>query len=137
VRFILDNCLPPQFAAGIREFGGYGKDEVIALRERFAADEKDPVWISTLAGERDWIIISGDTAIMTNPANKAAWAESQLTAFFFCHPFMNDQIWKKAHALVWWWPEITKQAKKTPSGHGFQMPKRGSDLKLVFPVVQR
>jgi PIN domain-containing protein len=120
----------------MRALGSYAKEDLVHLRERFAEDEKDHVWIGALAAEREWVIVSGDVRIMSSPTERAAWMESGLTAFFFCDPWMRDGLWKRAYELVRWWPEITLQAKKTARGHGFKMPKRGSELQQVYPAIK-
>jgi hypothetical protein len=133
VRFFLDNCLSPYHAKGLRGFAEIQGNEIVHLRQRFDDDAADVEWIAELGSEGDWIIISGDTRITRSPIEKAAWHESNLTAFFFSEPFPSDSFWKQAHSLVGWWPTIVLQARRTPQRHGFVMPKVGRELKRIYP----
>lgn len=133
MKFFLDNCTSPHHASGLRGFAEVQGYEIAHLRERFDPATKDIDWIRTLGTEGDWIIISGDTRITRNPAERAAWLESRLTAFFFSEPWANDSFWTQAAALVHWWPKIVLQARRTPTAHGFQMPKSGQQLKQIYP----
>lgn len=107
------------------------------LRTKFKPSTPDPEWIAALGAEKDWIILSGDTRITSHPANKKAWHESRLTAFFFSEPFSSDNYYRQAETIFHWWQEIVRQARKTPTGHGFLMPKQGSALRQLYPEVPR
>lgn len=120
-------------AKGIRGFAELQHHDIIHLRERHEPDTPDIVWIRALGAEGDWVIVSGDTRITRNPVERAAWRESELTAFFFLEPWANDQYWKQCAALVSWWPIIVSQARKTPRAHGFVMPKLGKELRQIYP----
>lgn len=134
MRFFLDNCTSLYHAKGMAGFGEADGHTFQHLREKFPQDTKDLTWIQALGDERDWIILSGDTKISRNPAERAAWIESSLTAFFFGEPWMNDGFWKQCASLVAWWPTILAQAKKTPKSHGFLLPKGGKELKQIYPI---
>lgn len=133
MRFFLDNCTSPYHAKGMQGFAELQQHEFKHLRQKFEQDISDVDWIRAIAAEGDWVIISGDTRITRNPVERAAWHESKLTAFFFIEPWLNDSYWKQSAALVHWWPTIAAQARKTPTGHGFIMPKLGKDLKQIYP----
>lgn len=133
MRFFLDNCLSPHHAAGLAGFARADGHEFLHLRDAFEPDTPDHVWIKELGDEGNWLILSGDLRITKSPLIRQAWIESELTAFFFSPPWMNDAYWTKTAALVRWWPAICAQAKKTPKGHGFIMPKKGSELQRLFP----
>lgn len=133
MKFFFDNCVSPRHADGLLGFAGADGHHFEHLCSRFERHAEDPVWLAELGKERGWIIVSGDTRILTSPLNRKAWVESKLTGFFFCEPFNNDAYWKQAEALVHWWPLIARQAKKTPAGHGFKLPKKGKELHQVYP----
>jgi hypothetical protein len=103
------------------------------LRDHFPEGTKDPVWLRELGRQGGWIVLSGDTRISRSPVEKAAWHESNLTVFFFSEPFPNTNYWAQTAELVAWWPEIARQAKRTPTGHGFMMPKKGKALRQIYP----
>ena len=137
MKFFFDNCLSPRHAEGLEAFAGKDGHHFEHLSARFERSAPDPVWIRQLGIERDWIIISGDTRILSNPPIRRVWIESELTAFFFGEPWNNDQYWKKAAVLVEWWPLIAAQARKTPRCCGFQIPKSAHELRQVFPEQPR
>jgi hypothetical protein len=133
----MDNCMSPYHAKGIQGFAEKQGVEVVHLRERFKSDTTDAEWIAKLGADGGWIIVSGDARITRSNIEREAWHESGLTAFFFSEPWPSDNYWKQAAALVPWWPRIMQQAERTPKGHGFIMPKLGSNLSQVYPRLPR
>jgi PIN like domain len=130
--------MSPYHAKALRAFSegapGGAKEEILHLRERFAPDTPDLEWMRVLGKEGGWVIVSGDTRITRNPIEQAAWHESGLTAFFFVEAFPNMSGWKQAATLVTWWPTLTKQARATPKGYGFTVPKlTKSGLRQIYP----
>jgi hypothetical protein len=85
-----------------------------------------------LAQQGDWVIVSGDPRISRGAAEKAAWRESRLTAFFFSHGWTNKQYWWQATHIVEWWPRIVLEARTAHSGTGFQIPLQGKELRRIY-----
>lgn len=137
MKFFLDNCLSPHHADGLRGFAGYLGHEFKHLREIFDEDTADVEWITALGKERGWIILSGDSKITRNPAERAAWHESRMTAFFFTSGFDNLNYWKKAAEIMRWWQDIQDQARKTPEGHGFYLPWKGNAMQQIYPASKK
>lgn len=135
MRYFLDNNIAIRYADGIRAFGGFSREEVVHLREKFDPNGATPDvdWIRALGADGDWVIVSGDIRITRNAAERRAWIESGLTAFFFCAPWQNDSHWAQAEGIVRWWSVIEEQARRTPRGRGFLMPKGGRKLKPCYP----
>lgn len=125
--------MSPYHAKGMRGFAELQSHEIVHLRERFTEDTADAVWIRELGNEGGWIVISGDTRIARGTAEKAAWYESGLTIFFFAPPWATDKFWVQSAALVAWWDAINRQARKTPSGRGFLLPKLGREFREIYP----
>lgn len=109
--------------------------EIQHLTERYAGDSSipDPIWLSDLGKEGDWIIVSSDPRITRGKVERAAWHESQLTAFFFADGWSSKNLYKQGSDLIGWWPDIFQQARKTPRGHGFLIPSNGRVLKQIYP----
>lgn len=133
MKFFLDNCMSPHHASGIRAFAEAQRIEIQHLRSKFNPAMKDVEWITTLGQEGDWIVISGDLRITKNPAERTAWIESGMTAFFFADNWSNDSYWKQAADLVSWWPSIVLKAHENPSCHGFVIRKKAKDFQQIFP----
>ncbi len=72
MRFFLDNNLPPKLAKSLNALVE-PDHQIVHLKDRFAANTTDETWMSALASESDWIIISGDIRISKNPHEVEAW----------------------------------------------------------------
>ena len=86
MKFFLDNNISHRLAAALLVLENRverGDWTVEHLRVRFEQQTEDVTWLEALGHEGEWIVISGDIRISRNPAEKAAWRESGLTAFFF------------------------------------------------------
>ncbi len=133
MRFFLDNCLSPRFAAGLRELAAVQRYEIRHLNEVVAReDTPDVEWIGELSRQGDWVIVSGDPRITRGAAEKAAWQEAGLTAFFFTHGWTNKSYWKQAAHLVHWWPTIVLEARRATRGTGFLIPLQGDELRTIY-----
>ena len=117
-------------ARGIAEFSR-ARDEVVHLSERFDRNTPDVVWIRALQGE-GWIIVSGDTRISRNPAERAAWHESGLTAFFLDDSWARRKYWIQVRELVHWWPTICDRANQCEEGSGYLLPFKGAKPRLIY-----
>jgi hypothetical protein len=135
LRFFFDNCVSPHLAVAIRELagGGAGATDYVALRGRFDEGIEDVNWITEIGREDGWIIISGDTRISRNPAERKAWIQSGLTIFFCGEPWNTCNGWKKAAALMEWWPVIELHARKTPKGYGYLMQPKSTKFRQIYP----
>ena len=122
MRFFFDNNLPPRLARAIDVLlGDSGK--AVHLTDRFTPDTPDIEWISALASEGNWVIISGDVRITRNPQQCKAWQEANLTTFFLPKKkWMASDPWLQAANLVRWWPDIMDQARRVAPGAGFLVP---------------
>ena len=134
MKYFFDNCLAPALARGMREFCADQGHEVEFLRNKFSADTADVVWLDVLGTEGRWIVISADVRITRrNSPERAAWKASGLTAFFFHDRFPEDGFWNQVHTVVRRWPDIQAQARRTPRGRGFLVPKAGNKLTAIDP----
>ena len=134
MRFFLDNCLSPRYAKSLDALSEKDGHTVSHLRDKFPRDAKDKDWIRALGREGDWIIVSGDSRILTTPELKNEWAQARLTAFFLASQWMNAPYWHQIANLVKWWPAIVDQSRLVEHGSGFEVPFRTSRLK---PVIVR
>jgi hypothetical protein len=136
VKFFFDNCISPNIVEALRRLEGR-PHELVALRERFDADTEDPVWINALGQEGDWIIISGDPRISRGRAEKAAWLESRLTAFFCGDAWQNRRLMLQASELLGWWDDIVDFSRTATPGAGFLMEFRTKKPVQIYPVSER
>jgi hypothetical protein len=132
LRFFIDNCISRRIAEAIQVLAQIQEYEIAHLRHKFPDDTDDLVWIPALAEEGEWVIVSGDPRISRDRAERAAWKESGLTAFFFVNGFANKQFWKQAEIVVRRWPAIVLQARQCVPGSGFLMSLEGSEFTRIY-----
>ena len=137
MKFFLDNCVSITLVKGIRIFAEIQNYQLVHLTDLFPPDKPDTEWIREIAQDKDWIIVSGDPRISRGAAERRAWHESGLTAFFLGEGWASQTFWKQAECLVHWWPKIVLKARdtQTQSGSGFLIPLRGKEFKLIYPPL--
>ena len=133
MRFFVDNNIAPAIARALHALADYDDHEVYHLKDKFDRATNDEVWLTTLAQEGGWVILSGDHRITKRPHERQAWLESGLTAFFLAKRWMTTGFHQQAWMLVRWWPEIFAQAARVESGTGFLIP---FAAKGRFKVIQ-
>lgn len=132
MKFFPDNCIAPVYAKVLNILAERHGYPIVHLRERFAPDTKDPEWLRALAAEGEWIIVSGDPRISRGKAERQAWQESRLTAFFFGDGWTSRNYWKQAEDIVHWLPRIVLEAEKAPRGKGFLLHPGGKDFQVIY-----
>jgi len=131
VRFFFDNCVSQNLVEALRCLEP--RHELEHLRERFEGDTDDPTWIRTLASEGDWIIVSGDPRISRGQAERAAWIESGLTAFFCGDAWTNRRLLIQASEMLRWWPDILECSRVTPRGVGYLLEFKTKRPRQILP----
>jgi hypothetical protein len=129
LRFFLDNCLPPRVAAAIDTLDD--SSVVKHLSQKFPRNTPDAEWISELGKEGDWVIVSGDLRISRNKAERRAWLEPGLTAFFLSGGWGQQNLWDTGWRLIKWWPLMLTQAGSIRPGAGFVVPVKGDKLQQL------
>jgi hypothetical protein len=124
VRFFLDNHLPARLAKALQVLCA-PEHEVIHLREKFPGNTPDEEWMTALAGELDWIIVSGDIRIGKNPHEVRAWRTAGHTIFFLKPGWTNYDFWTQSYKFVKCFPDIIATARKAKSGDFFFISGKG------------
>ena len=132
MKFFFDTNISPRAVYALRVIVEFQDVLVVPFKEKFPDSSiSDPEWISTLSKDGQWVIISGDTRISRGKAEKAAWRESGLTAFFFRDGWASTNIYIQASELIRRWPEIITANRTCAQGTGYLIPKKG-DLKQIY-----
>jgi hypothetical protein len=112
LKFFVDHCLSPKY---VQILGGLDLGDVTSLRENFAPDTPDVVWIKEL-GARGWILITKDRSQRSKPPERAALSSEGVSAFYLAHAFdhlpLQDQAWR----VLRFWPSIVAQAECAKKG---------------------
>lgn len=117
MKFLLDANLPPTLARALHALSSGvdpGVDQVIPLRDKFAPDTKDPAWLSALAREGDWAVISQD-GFNKSDIEKALIERAGLMVFVLEPAWGKQQYWAKCVQLIRWWPKILSIAALSTS----------------------
>jgi len=107
VKFFLDNMISVKFARALRAVD----QDVIALREKFAPDTADEVWIRQIA-EHSPALLTLDRHIRTRPLERQALASAGIVSLFL-GPFFTKcsfRFWDQFVWLVRYWSRIHEVA---------------------------
>lgn len=135
MKFFFDNNFPPVLAIVLRELcKQYSPEaEIYHLREKFNPSTPDSEWITSLASEGNWVILTRDR--LNKKGSKGSperviLKKSNLTAFMFSKSWGNryrswDLIWN----FIRWWPTIMDQANRVAPGVVYMVPDSSPDSK--------
>jgi hypothetical protein len=123
LKFFFDNNLPRRLAHALRELseGEPGVEEVRHLRDLFAADAADVEWITKLATDGPWYIISIDRFRQHHDAEREALRRFGHTVFVLDSQWSRHTYWLQCERLVRWWPTLLQSAALM-SGGAFRVP---------------
>nr|WP_239056750.1 hypothetical protein [Wenzhouxiangella limi] len=117
----IDANLPPALAFALDKLTQPEGHSVSHLTQRFSRSTPDHEWISALATEGEWIVITQDR-FKKNDLEKKVFRESGLTAFFLMKGWSSLTYWEKSWKLVRWWPAVIDQAERVQPGASFEIP---------------
>lgn len=124
MNFFFDNNLSPKLARCLHVLVE-PEHRVVHLKERFAANTSDEVWMGALAAETGWVIVSGDLQIKKNPHEVEAWRQAGHTTFFLKDRWINLGFWEQAQRFVKYFPEIISAADHARAGSMFAVTVNG------------
>jgi hypothetical protein len=119
LKIFFDNNLPPALAHALKALCGNDPhvSDVTHLRDRFAGDSKDLVWISSLAKEAGpWYVISIDKFKKDHRTEREAIKRAGLTVYVLDSHWSSQSYWSKAARFILWWPVISKHASLSSGG---------------------
>ena len=124
MKFFFDNNLAAKLAHGINQMV-QPDHEVIHLRDKFAANEEDVVWMKALAAEENWVIITADVRIGRNPHEVRAWREAGHTIFFLKPGWTDLTFWEQANKFTRCFKDIISEAERAGRSAAFSVTVNG------------
>jgi len=119
MKFLIDNNLSPQLAAGMKAFG----EDVVHLKDIFPQDVEDTLLLARV-GSEGWCLVTRDRKIRYRPAESMAIREHSVGAFFMGGK--NLKRWQLIQQIVRNWPRMKELAAKTTRPFAFRVPPKGS-----------
>jgi len=101
VTYLFDNNISPRLARMLAALGIDAKP----LRDIFPQDIKDIDFLPQLR-DTGWVLVTGDTSIVTRRAEAIALRKSGVSALFLGPFWLKLTLWPQATWLVTRWPEI-------------------------------
>jgi hypothetical protein len=118
VKFFFDNNLATKIAKGLNGFVS-PDHQVVHLKEQFAANTDDAVWMTQLAQQENWIIVTADIRIGKNRHEIEAWKQAGHTIFFLKPGWLKMTFWDQAQKFVKCFPDIIKTAERAKRASSF------------------
>ncbi|HOB00081.1 MAG TPA: hypothetical protein PLJ16_02045 [Casimicrobium huifangae] len=115
MKFLVDNNLPPALARALDALSRDSDlpvDCVVALRDRFAPNTIDVEWMSELAAEGGWNVVSTDNFRKSN-AERELLRREGFNVFVLQRAWSSQRYWQKSAQLVMWWPKIVDYARNS------------------------
>ncbi|RKP45548.1 hypothetical protein [Trinickia fusca] len=125
MKYFFDNNLSPHLAHALSELSQVeaAVEAVVHLRDKFSPNAKDHDWITSLAAEGQWAVLSQD-GLRKNDLERKALRESGLVVFVLHRQWAERRHWDKAQNLVRWWPALMEQSRRIRGGAAFRVPWR-------------
>ena len=108
MKLLVDNNLSPSLAHSIQPL--FPEHEIVALRDKFAADTADVEWIKTLDREGGWAALTAERRLKTRPHERLALNRSSIVFFFLTGQWLKYSVHEQAWRLIRLIPTIAKQA---------------------------
>jgi hypothetical protein len=124
LRIFIDNNLAPRHARALSALLA-PDHEVVHLRDKFPASTDDGSWLERLGVEGDWVVITGDTRIMTSPHLRAAWSRSGLTTFILKSGWMKQDLFEQHARLTRAMKKLIEHAAGAAPGTRFSVALNG------------
>lgn len=109
MKLLFDNNISPRVARAINELLSADGDSAYAIRDKYHASTPDIEWITGLASEGGWSVVSGDHRITKNKAERAAWLQTELVGFFLEPSLARLDPLQQTARLLFWLPIIRRQ----------------------------
>ncbi|MBA1158926.1 hypothetical protein [Microvirga mediterraneensis] len=137
MKVFFDNCTSPTLATTVDGFvQHYGHSASHIKDLPCGRNAKDVEWIKMLGEDKSetWIIVTGDTRIQKNPAERAAFRQAHLRGFVLAPAYQKTPLNQQASFLLWRWPDIEQFVKLTSAPFLFEVPMSKSSRIKQLPL---
>ena len=136
MKVLLDNCTSPVLATTldgfVRHFGHAAHHIKDLPCGRHAADVD---WIGMLGADlATWIVVTGDTRILRNPAERAAFRSAGLRGFVLSPAYQKTPLHQCASFLLWRWPEMEQIMNLVGGAALYELPMHRSSRLRQLPL---
>ena len=121
MKYFFDNNIPQKLVSLLKVLNV----EVRHLKDVFPETAADVQWIPR-AGAENWVVVTSDRNIRTNPAELEALKENNVTVLFMKKPFVDRKMWDQAARTIKHWPKINGQAERLKRGTLTQVSDNGN-----------
>jgi hypothetical protein len=132
VKVFFDNNTSPIWANVLNALAEADKDSAHHIRFMpeygLSAGSSDVDWIERLSKDSlsDWIVITFDSRIRKDRANRKAWLEGRLKGFVLASGFQKMPVNQVASILLWRWPEMRRFIGSVAPPSLFELPVKRS-----------
>jgi PIN like domain len=127
LKLLLDHNLSLRLAEALDAL--FVEHQIVALRDKFAADSTDVDWITALDREGGWAVLTRDLRIRQRPHERAALDRSRIVYFFLGGAWRKFTVEEMAVRLIRLIPKMAAQNDLADRGR-FELPiNAGSKLR--------
>ena len=130
MKCLFDNNMPPKLAKTLNFLEGDEGVTVEHLKDKFPPNTSDIEWLSTLAKEGEWFVITQDNQIRKNSLEKKAWKESKIPIIFLQKSWVNQSLWDMAWRLIKYWPVLKEKITYNRKVESFHLSINGKIISL-------
>jgi hypothetical protein len=97
-KLLVDNNLSPSLAYSLQPL--FPEYQIVALRDKFAANTTDLEWINALSVEEGWAAITAERRLKTRPHERLALDRSRIVFFFLTGSWLKYSVPEIAWRLI-------------------------------------
>lgn len=114
MNFLFDHNLSPGWPRALNALSASldGVGVVVPLRDKFDVSATDEQWLTVLAEEGDWAIVSKD-GFRKSDAEKKLIQRAGLAVFILAPAWSKFPHWDATVQMIRWWPKIVGAASLT------------------------
>ena len=137
MNFFFDQNLPPVVARALNLLYEPSGHVIVHKNDKFPNRSilNDEVWISALAAEGAWVIVTRDRRMRRKRIHYTVLIQSRLTAFFLQPAWDRIKSLDLSHGLIERWPEILELSTECESGSHFRVPYPSGRIELIEDIT--